>query len=263
MSTKLSSPLRTIAGRVVNTLLGPLNLKLISSIRPHHHDGAPDITHSRVLPSASYSPWLDDLAFLSLYERVRGNTLVDIYRCYELWQLATQLGNVRGDFLEVGVWRGGTGAILAKAGDAANRTVYLADTFAGVVKAGANDPTYDGGEHADTSEETVRRLMRELSLTNVEILTGVFPDDTGSRVPGPIALLHCDVDVYASSKDVVTWALPRLAVNGVIVFDDYGFRGTEGVTRFVNELRSRDDLLFIHNLNGHAVFIKRASSATG
>jgi O-methyltransferase len=49
-----------------------------------------------------------------------------------------------------------------------------------------------------------------------------------------------------------------LAVNGVIVFDDYGFSGTQGVTRFVNALRSRDDLLFIHNLNGHAVVIKRA-----
>lgn len=258
MRSNLSSSLRTIGGRVVNALLGPLNLKLVSSIRPHHHEGAPDITHARVLPSASYSPWLDDVGFLSFYERVRTNTLVDVYRCYELWQLAGQLGNVRGDFLEVGVWRGGTGAILAKAAEGANRTVYLADTFTGVVKAGANDPNYAGGEHADTSEETVRRLMRELSLTNVEILAGVFPEETGSRVPGPIALLHCDVDVYESSRDVIAWALPRLAVNGVIVFDDYGFSGTAGVTRFVNELRSRDDLMFIHNLNGHAVLIKRA-----
>jgi O-methyltransferase len=252
-----------IGGRLLNGLLRPFNVRLVSSIKPSRHPDAPDITHCRVLPAATYSPWLDDAAFLSLYGRVRANTLVDIYRCYELWGIAKQLGTVPGDFLEVGVWRGGTGAILATAGHALNRTVYLADTFAGVVKVGANDPEYAGGEHADTSEETVRRLMRELSLTNVEMLVGVFPEETASRVPGPIALLHCDVDVYESSRDIIEWALPRLASNGVVVFDDYGFRGTEGVTRFVNALRAREDLFFIHNLNGHAIFVKRAPPPAG
>ena len=42
-----------------------------------------------------------------------------------------------------------------------------------------------------------------------------------------------------------------------MVFDDYGFSGCEGVTKFVNELRVNSQLFFIHNLNGHAIFVKR------
>jgi hypothetical protein len=43
---------------------------------------------------------------------------------------------------------------------------------------------------------------------------------------------------------------------GLVAFDDYGMRVTEGLQRFVNEWRVRDDLNFFYNLNGHAIFIK-------
>ena len=58
------------------------------------------------------------------------------------------------DVLEVGVWRGGTGCLLAAKAQSLNRnaTVFLCDTFSGVVKAGEIDNFYKGGEHADTSK---------------------------------------------------------------------------------------------------------------
>jgi O-methyltransferase len=54
----------------------------------------------------------------------------------------------------------------------------------------------------------------------------------------------------------VEWVWPRLVAGGMIVYDDYGFRGCEGVTQFVNEQRSKPDRLIFHNLNGHAIAIK-------
>jgi O-methyltransferase len=222
---------------------------------PWAHDKSPDILHHRVLPYATYSPWLSDQDFQRCYKQITNHTLVDIYRCYELWLLAKQLKDAPGSFLEVGVWRGGTGALLAAAG--AGKTTYLADTFKGVVKAGENDTAYNGGEHADTSKTTVLSLLKEMHLSNAILLEGVFPDETSDRLQGPLALLHCDVDVYSSAKDVVAWAAPRLSVGGMMVFDDYGFSGCEGVTRFVNEFSLNKDFHFIHNLNGHAIFIKK------
>ena len=44
--------------------------------------------------------------------------------------------------------------------------------------------------------------------------------------------------------------------NKLVIFEDYSFYGCEAVTIFNDELKLRDDLMFIHNLNGHAVFIK-------
>jgi O-methyltransferase len=225
--------------------------------RPWANDKTPTLVHSQVVPTATYSPWLSDEEFKAVHEKIKDHTLVDVYRCYELWSIARQLIDVSGCILEVGVWRGGTGALLAEA-MRCNRTkkVYLADTFRGVVKAGERDTSYKGGEHADTSKSLVEALLSQLSLSNVTLLEGVFPEDTSHYVSEPVALLHCDVDVYSSTKDIVEWALPRLSKGGAIVFDDYGFVGCEGVTRFANELRPQKDLLFIHNLNGHAIFIK-------
>ncbi len=214
--------------------------------------------HQHVVPYATYAPWLRDAPFMGVYDKVKAHTLVDIYRCHELWTLAKQAARVDGDILEVGVWRGGTGALLAAAAKASGKRVYLADTFQGVVKAGEKDTNYVGGEHADTSIDVVRGLLAELGLDNVQLLQGIFPEETQGSVAGGIALLHCDVDVYASARDVVEWAFPRLAVGSVLVFDDYGFHGCEGVTTFCEELRGDDRFLFVHNLNGHAVFVRIA-----
>ena len=50
---------------------------------------------------------------------------------------------------------------------------------------------------------------------------------------------------------------PRLVSGGLVACDDYGMRVTEGVQRFLNEWRVRDDLNFLYNLKGHAIFIER------
>jgi len=213
-------------------------------------------THHRVLPNATLAPWLNDDEFLKTYEKIKDYTLVDIYRCYELWVLAKQITNIEGAILEVGVWRGGTGLLMAEANRYTNKKIYLADTFNGVVKAGTKDTTYKGGEHDDTSVELVSNLISNLSLNNIDLLEGIFPEETSHRVTEKIAMLHCDVDVYNSSKDVVQWCLSRMSIGSLIVFDDYGFFGCEGITTYCNELKLRKDLIFIHNLNGHAIFVK-------
>ena len=223
------------------------------------HDGSPEILHSRLEPAATYSPWLKDAAFMAAYERIKRFTLVDIYRCHELWELARQSRRVEGAMVEVGVWRGGTGCLLALA--APKKTVHLADTFAGVVNAGAHDTRYAGGEHADTSEELVRELLDSAGVKNARLLKGMFPGETAAMVEGDVALLHVDVDVYESARATVEWAIPRLRPGAAMVFDDYGFFGCEGVTRLVNELREQlPEFSFVYNLNGHAVLVKTAGA---
>src|SRR4051794_3316125 len=76
---------------------------------------SPGIRHAEVIPAATYSPWLEDEHFKNIHNVIRHNTLVDLYRCYELWQLTIEAGKLAaGDVIEIGVWRGGTGALIAK-----------------------------------------------------------------------------------------------------------------------------------------------------
>ena len=193
------------------------------------------------------------------FEAIRKHTLVDIYRCYELWQVVDQLSDIPGDLLEVGVWRGGSGALIAKRAQISNidGRIFLCDTFTGVVKASKNDNAYTGGEHADTSEEAVVELLAAMDLNNTLILRGVFPDDTASEISSQnFRFVHIDVDVYQSAKEITDWAWPRLSTGGVIIYDDYGTESTIGVTRLVDEQQGLADRLTIYNINGHALVIK-------
>jgi O-methyltransferase len=219
-----------------------------------------DGEHSQVLPRATYSPWNVDGAFRELYERARDNTLVDVYRCYELWSLVREVAPVPGALIEVGVWRGGTGALIAKAARLAGIAdpVYLCDTFSGVPKAGSHDPAYRGGEHADTSEAIVRALLARVDASNARIVPGIFPEESAQAIAAArFRFAHIDVDTHASAKDCEDYLWPRLSPGGVMVFDDYGFDGLGGVRELVDELRGTADRLFVHNLNGHALLLKR------
>ena len=134
--------------------------------------------------------------------------------------------------------------------------MYFADTFKGVVKAGKADTLYKGGEHANTSQEIVTELLKRLDIKDYQLLVGIFPDDFKNFSSGAIKICHIDVDTYLSAKEIVNFIWPRVIKGGVIIFDDYGFFGCEGVTKYVNELKL-PDARFVHNLNGHALLIKK------
>ncbi len=214
---------------------------------------------SLLFPKSTYSPWLNDELFMKTYDIIKDNTLVDIYRCFELWQITKRLKNSAASIIEVGVWRGGTAALLAKANNN-NSPVYLCDTFEGVAKAGEKDNQYKGGEHADTSIETVEKLMNQLDISGYHILKGIFPDVNADQVEEKeFKICHIDVDVYDSAKDIFNWVWQRMIVGGVVVFDDYGFAACAGITQLVNELaESTPDAFFVHNINGHGLLIKTA-----
>lgn len=219
-----------------------------------------NIRHAEIFPAATYCPWLADEEFKGVHAIIRSNTLVDRYRCYELWQLVAEAAKLQsGDLIEIGVWRGGTGALIAKKSQLLGIVdeVHLCDTFRGVTKAGPLDTAYTGGEHADTSKEVVLDLCSRLNLDRVRVLEGVFPEDSGHLLQDRrFRFCHIDVDVYQSAKDIMEWIWPRLVAGAIVIYDDYGFYGCSGVTQFVNEERLKPDRFIMHNLNGHAIVIK-------
>lgn len=163
--------------------------------------------------------------------------------------------------LEVGVWRGGTGALMAERARSLglDATVVLADTFRGVVGAGSEDPWYRGGEHVDTSVGLVEDLLRGFPGVRSEIAEGVFPGDTGEALADrSLRLVHIDVDVYDAAKATLEWAWPRLGVGGLVIFDDYGFYECEGLAALGAELMAAAGTVLrgITSLNGHLTLVK-------
>lgn len=251
--------------KIINTLFNKTGIYI--GKRPMYKGSANfsinGLHYGKSFPSANYAPWQGDDAFLFIYNQIKKNTLVDIYRCYELWQLVAKSYSLdaHAAILEVGVWRGGTAGIMARrlTNLKSKANLYLADTFEGVAKAGEQDDFYTGGEHKDTSRHIVEDVLKNKSgYSYYKILKGIFPEDTADKVLASeqFGLCHIDVDVYSSAKDVLEWVWPKLINGGVVVFDDYGFHSCTGVTKLVEEYRSHTDRQIIHNLNGHALMIK-------
>jgi len=223
--------------------------------------------HNFNISFATYSPWDEDIEFQRIYKKIKKKTTIDIYRCYEIWSLLSQVKHLEGDLIEIGTYKGGSAALIIKQiNDNINKyaksqkeTVYVCDTFFGVVKSSKDhDNHYSNFEHNDTSFEHVDNFLKNLNLVNYKILKGIFPDETGSFIENKkIKFCHIDVDTYQSAKDITEFLWSKLVSKGIIVFDDYGFVGSEGVTKFVNEfVEINRDLLFLHNLNGHGIIIK-------
>lgn len=113
---------------------------------------------------------------------------------------------------EVGVYQGGSAIELAAIAREWDMPLWLYDTFGGMPFAGPADK-HKVGEFADTSIFQIRQL-----LPDAVICPGVFPQSLIHRPP--MAFVHCDVDQYQSTRDVIDHLWPLLVPGGVMWFDD-------------------------------------------
>ena len=147
-----------------------------------------------------------------------------------------------GDFIEMGVYYGGSAIWLAQAlADARSpRTLHLLDSWEGLPEPtdGDGPAQVRAGMFDTASESQVRQLLDHFSLgAFCRTYRGWFKD-TLAGIPGPFALAHVDCDLYDSCKTCLDYLLPRMTAHGTIIVDDYGTPGDRafpGVARAVSE----------------------------
>lgn len=184
-----------------------------------------------------FRPWLRDDEFKEVYGLVAPSTIVSIDRCYILWTLARQALNTPGDFVECGVYRGGTARLLAEVISryGRGRRLHLFDTFGGMPETGDND-LHSPGDFGDTSMGSVAGTVGHSSM--VLYHAGEMPSTFEGFGETLIAFAHVDVDLFQSVLDCCTFVYPRLAAGGVMVFDDYGFASCPGARKAVDSFFS-------------------------
>jgi O-methyltransferase len=216
-------------------------------------------------PCASASPLrspenLDD-GFRELGERVAAATMTSTERMHALYQAinyATDAG-IEGAIVECGVWRGGSSmlsALALLARDDSSRTLWLYDTFEGMVTPGERDVTYDGvparalletqertgnavNDWCVASIEDVRANMDATGYPRerVRLVEGKVEETVPAQAPDTIAILRLDTDWFESTWHELVHLYPRLVPGGVLIVDDYGWwRGSrEAVDRYFAE----------------------------
>lgn len=139
---------------------------------------------------------------------------------------------IPGDFLEAGVWRGGS-AILMKAvldlrGERSRR-VICADSFRGLPRPTSPkdvqlaSPDLSSDPYLAVSLNQVRRNFERFGLYDdqVEFIEGWFCDSLVKAQVGPLAILRIDCDLYESTRDVLNALYSKVGTGGIVIVDDY------------------------------------------
>jgi hypothetical protein len=198
---------------------------------------------------------------LAIIERCAPYTLTSAPRVQALLDaVAYCVGrDVPGDFVECGVWRGGSVlAMVAKLQvlGVADRTIHLFDTFEGMTEPSEHDTSvYDQPaletwasrraageepwrEYFDAevfNEDAVRNLLVSTGYPadRIDCVRGPVEETLPDRAPDRIALLRLDTDWYESTHHELVHLYPRLSEGGVLIIDDYGH--WDGCRRAVDE----------------------------
>jgi O-methyltransferase len=186
--------------------------------------------------SPTLAPFLTDPIFAALFDRVETRTLSARRRCHILYQLAQQASGQPGDVAEVGVYRGGTAYLLAKAIAAGKKRIHLFDTFEGMPETDPDKDVHQAGDFSDTSLQSVQEYLSECD--NVAIYPGFFPETAAPVSSLRFSLVHIDVDIYRSVLDCCSFFYGRMTQGGFMVFDDYGFLSCPGAKEAVDSFFS-------------------------
>lgn len=186
-------------------------------------------------------------------------SLLDHARLISLYQRATQMHALEGDFAELGVYRGGVLRLLSEA--CPHKAVHGFDTFAGIpdrVEKPVDD--HDAGDFGDTSCEAVAGYLSD--RPRVELHVGRFPETTSGLGHLTFSLVHLDADIYASTKAGIEWFWPRLTPGGVMIFDDWHWWRCEGVLRAVHEFfdDKEDRVIMCDDVQWQLTVVKKQES---
>jgi len=163
----------------------------------------------------------------------RAESMAGLIRLDDLeWCLRDVTQNdVRGDFLEAGVWRGGA-AILAKAvfeeAGEDDRLVWLADSFQGLPppdREGFPADLLDLSVYSELSvatDEVEANFARYGLLdSSVRLLKGWFRDTLPGAPVGDLAVLRLDCDYYESTYYALTSLYDKVQKGGYVIVDDF------------------------------------------
>jgi hypothetical protein len=151
---------------------------------------------------------------------------------------------IPGDFVECGVWKGGSSMLIAKTllkFGVSDRKIWMYDTYEGMSEPTENDKDIAGVKADDllknASKEdqasvwcfsSLDEVKSNLKLTGynetlIHFVKGKVEDTIPGEIPaGDIALLRLDTDWYESTKHEMIHMFPKLVKSGVLIIDDYG-----------------------------------------
>ncbi|MBR2647733.1 MAG: class I SAM-dependent methyltransferase [Sediminibacterium sp.] len=213
-----------------------------------------------------------ELFHQEIINKVRPYTMTSSERLYGLIEAVKYIvkHNINGDFVECGVWKGGSAMAIAEtllSLGVTDRKIWLYDTFEGMTAPTKDDIDIlnrDAGQQlteqiadknssivwAYSSLEEVKANFAKTNYpqNNIHFIKGDILQTVPSNAPAQIALLRLDTDWYESTAHEMTHLYPLLTQEGVLIIDDYGF--WKGSKKAVDEyFEKKKERILLHRMD--------------
>ena len=191
--------------------------------------------------------WLGNFLYYSrMYDRVR---------------------NIPGDIVECGVGRGRTFLCFAFLvhEEGKGRTLWGYDSFVGFPDPTPEDTSFRNPQAGEkpSDPDMIRWMLRDAGIESqfierqVKLIPGFFETSLKEYGGGDIALLHADVDLYRSYREVLETLYPRVMKGGVVLFDEYRDPAFPGATKAIDQyFTGKSVRIERHPLSGKYFLVK-------
>jgi len=239
--------------KIINYPLGLLGLRLSRKLKEEDWPNALQDIYA-------------DKDFREIYDKIKTFTMAGPVRSFALYQsvLCLMRNGIKGDFIECGVWKGGSGMLIAltllEAG-ITDRKIYLYDTFEGMTQPGEKDGEIEKAEWEkykvnDQSSNWCLSPLEEVQANmartgypkeNIIFIKGKVEQTIPGTLPGKLALLRLDTDWYESTKHELIHLYPLLEKGGILIIDDYG--AWPGARKAVDEYFAANGPVYLNRLD--------------
>jgi len=179
-----------------------------------------------------FLPWRSDRDFISRVDEVRARTLLNTEALWTLYIYTQQCLHVSGDFIEAGVYRGGTAKFLKNLlKNASDKTLHLFDTFSGMPNADEIADFHKAGDFSDTDLSCIAEWVGD---EKVCYYPGLMENTLADIQGKTFAFAHIDVDLKSSVETCCKYIYPRMSKGGIMIFDDYGYPTCPGARAAVD-----------------------------
>lgn len=181
-----------------------------------------------------------------------------------LWT-AYSASKLKGDFVECGVNKGFLSSAIMEYLDwnSLDRTFYLMDTFSGIDE---NYVSPEGrasgilernmtGFYTKDFEEVKKNFSQ---WKNIQFIRGSIPDTLIEVKTDSVAYLHIDMNNPLPEVAAFNYFWERLVPGGLILFDDYAYKGYEAQNEAMDEAVCKKNIKILSIPTGQGLVIKPA-----
>lgn len=175
------------------------------------------------------------------------------WRTHTLCWAAQSCLALDGDYVECGTYEGySMDVVLRYLHGLPGRRCWFYDLFNPTGLAGEGKPL---PEHSPALHGRV--VDRFAPWPNVTVTRGKVPDVLARVAPDRIAFLHIDMNNADAERGAMEVLFDRLAVGGMVVFDDYGWTGYQGQKQVADDFAAGQGLSVLELPTGQGLLVKR------